>query len=912
MSRKTPEEIERMANRFLEASLENIFDLFQLKIRPYDTHKVKERGLDFIFEIEKANFNEHSLENPAGALQFYLQNKGQLSAVKQLKTTDKKGLISFQLEKASTLEYLVLECDQPTIITLCDLQSNDIYWLPMQINTEDYVNTIASVKKAYADNERLTKTVRIYFDPANCLIKNGQPVQAAAERFIRDINLMKTYLVRRHLKAEKKSNKTAKTTGSLIDRNKPFEYQVLQYLKAQQEELAYYPVHQLIADYPLESDSAKTKNEYYQLTLQSANSTLLEYFKDLTGSEYRTVGEVNELDQTRSYTDDQRELLRRFNQNLIHFIEDASTRKRIDIRLFGDAKCACVRCTHNRFEIGSLVEKLKDKTDEIQDEMKRGYYLYKTGMFPESVSVFLALLPRAKKQKKKTLQFVIEYNLSKLATFIRNYSYKESNHKEVLKKLSSWDLDQSVLNCTTDQNQSLLEWIKDNKFYEDVADKIRETNLKIQEQYQASLRGGSSSNNYIDTIYTRFICLQHFLERNCVIYDEFSEYQELGETFIDALLTSYSIDKTHTSRIERFNEFILRICVQYGKADSCLKIISRGRIEEVEIDIDSDWEDECITFLRQVCELQESPTSPFSGDNYFFRRTCEKQLTNFLLFASYVKITATSVNTIIELLIRFLKSPNRKTWLDSRYLRIYLHKKGNDIETRLLTNLIELCYSDNRLLTDGMTDAAARVLQKRHAQITISDEILKSDLVNGKDADHYCESLIDVHDITDQITQRRISQIVDWKLNEKFNGSIFYVAVLFDVIKLTEERFNDFIKYSEIKESTVSANYLFGSTKKRYPKLGDLINLCFKFDVDLTSGRFKHFRGIHPYYDWLMNMEGFNYEEFDPTWLLDYQTKFYFAQFRKVPAIRQALVNHLRKNRDERLEKLFFDLTVND
>lgn len=37
----------------------------------------------------------------------------------------------------------------------------------------------------------------------------------------------------------------------------------------------------------------------------------------------------------------------------------------------------------------------------------------------------------------------------------------------------------------------------------------------------------------------------------------------------------------------------------------------------------------------------------------------------------------------------------------------------------------------------------------------------------------------------------------------------------------------------------------------------------FKFNIDTTTIQFEKFKEIHSYYEWLINMDAFNYEEFN-------------------------------------------------
>lgn len=87
-----------------------------------------------------------------------------------------------------------------------------------------------------------------------------------------------------------------------------------------------------------------------------------------------------------------------------------------------------------------------------------------------------------------------------------------------------------------------------------------------------------------------------------------------------------------------------------------------------------------------------------------------------------------------------------------------------------------------------------------------------------------------------------------------------------------------------------------------------LINVGFKEGWDFADPMFDRFRGLHYYYDWLLDMTHFDYTKFNPRWLKDYGTYYYFREFRKHDLIKAKLTDYLNQVRDLELERLYFDL----
>jgi hypothetical protein len=97
-------------------------------------------------------------------------------------------------------------------------------------------------------------------------------------------------------------------------------------------------------------------------------------------------------------------------------------------------------------------------------------------------------------------------------------------------------------------------------------------------------------------------------------------------------------------------------------------------------------------------------------------------------------------------------------------------------------------------------------------------------------------------------------------------------------------------------------NY-FKDQRNRDNRLGAIINLCLKFNIDLTSDRFDHFKGFDPYYDWLMDMGNFDYSKFDPRWITEYTTTFYLREMSGVKGIVKLVLDHIDKHNDQLIIK---------
>ena len=175
---------------------------------------------------------------------------------------------------------------------------------------------------------------------------------------------------------------------------------------------------------------------------------------------------------------------------------------------------------------------------------------------------------------------------------------------------------------------------------------------------------------------------------------------------------------------------------------------------------------------------------------------------------------------------------------------------------------------------------------------------------------HHIEYLLNLFHILkspDQIV--RIKKIITDSLNEEYDMEIHYEASLFDVIGSSTALLNKFIKEAtpiERPETKIKVHTL--KLTFRDHKVDMLINYCFKLNVNLKTTKMQSFVKMHPYYDWLLNLKTFDYKNFDPQWINEYPTKYYFNKFRKEELIKEHLGAYLKENKDSRLERSYFTL----
>ena len=153
-----------------------------------------------------------------------------------------------------------------------------------------------------------------------------------------------------------------------------------------------------------------------------------------------------------------------------------------------------------------------------------------------------------------------------------------------------------------------------------------------------------------------------------------------------------------------------------------------------------------------------------------------------------------------------------------------------------------------------------------------------------------------------------ISDALTEALDNHFDTDLFYQATIHEVIEFDSHKFDRF--RTLVKPSGKWKEHLgfFGNPiVPRHTPLDQFFDLCFKFQIETSS--FTELKGLDPYYDWILDMQGFDYSNFNPSWVGS-QTVSFHNHARKYDVVKEILVNYLKKKNDEKVGRAFFHMFI--
>lgn len=851
-----------------------------------------DKGIDFQFElIDKIRGKTFDL--------IKIQNKGTYEVLKPLVTTENKGLISFQLS-VKHARYYRQQIPLALIFTICDISSQKVYWHPIQL--DDSIDL-----RAQEAELRETESIQIYIDPKKSLTPETfrslllDVENSYQEQNSRFLEFRKNPIL--DLEAELKFESSKTLLDQLYDH-------VVQLYK----ELRFVPIHILTRNYPFRK--AQSFISYYSnFSVITDNEELFEFLESVEATENGKVEYKNLefIKGVENHEEKTKTILKKLTENQIYSVTLSKGRKSAQIKFKYDYSCLCIACQFSRINIKRLFQELVNEPDDLQECMQHAYTHYQLGNYVQAATLFQKIAGKAKKQERYIIYYITQFNLLKLGRFIINNCWDEE-HQKLGKKLSEINLDRISHLSGEKRNKALFSWIKEQRFFYEFQYEINTISSKIRDDYQAHLNGGWSSNDSIHDLISSYGQLHSFVNGNYIIYDQFSEYTALTDAFTEGLFASYAMKKADDRNIKKFNAWMIEMLFFHGNHTTIKRYYNNYLLKPVYFERNKNG----YSFFRLIenlllnnQDIKRIAKKHIADETYQFRNKYQSIFCNALCLASILQLSDEEANRIGRWLITCLSNSELYTHECYQQLKYYFHRRSKQLSAEILAKMLYLTLEKTYLQDVELLEILAAALSKRTQQLDL-DVVKQKSLLKisfKSSSERNFEFGVYFYSLATDSFKRKIKGLIVKTLEQNFSPHKYYIAAIFDILPINSAFFNLFISSSLPKKDALNIrSSFFGREDNRYPLLDMLINLCFKNDVKLTEISNLNFIGVSDYYDWLLDMEGFNYQKFDVKWLALYTTKYYFNEFRKYDIIKTKLSGYLLSARDPQLERVYVDL----
>lgn len=286
-----------------------------------------------------------------------------------------------------------------------------------------------------------------------------------------------------------------------------------------------------------------------------------------------------------------------------------------------------------------------------------------------------------------------------------------------------------------------------------------------------------------------------------------------------------------------------------------------------------------------------------------------------MTLCSFLELDSSTINKLAIKALNLIKKENILAWHNIESILFFIQRKRKILSHKVLLGYFNYFLASKKWHSTSNIEQLIDCFGK-DSLIEISDKQFYLLLSMALNKCHRCgnnhgiDALISLYDKTNNEKKEIIKNEISNSLKQKFSFEIFYPATLFDIIefdnKVLQEHLDNFQPPFENFRSFKAA---FGGLEDPVlPHLNELLNLSFKFEMEIGESTIKKLKQINGYYKWLLGMEVFDYAEFDPNWITLYKTRFFFKQMGKSKKLHEYLKDYLKKTSNCKIAAVFFKI----
>lgn len=705
------------------------------------------------------------------------------------------------------------------------------------------------------------------------------------------------------------------TPPSIID-------QLDQALGCYYDQLPFIPTHVLARLFPFKISKEKSSHVYHSsFALHTNNEELGNLLEtvEITDGSIVSIGE-HYLKETTEANEKVYSSLRKLNDNLIFDIHCRDNSKEKDIRLKENRVCNCIRCCYGRMEFSTALRQIRQTQDEPSEQIKQAFIQYRFGNFSSALNTFYSVYKYATSNSKPLLGFICLYNLKRLQHFIRgHFSKTNETTEQIFHEIESISLDRYILTSSSESGfvRENMKWINDTAFYNETYIDLVNVVDKIKEHYLSQLAGGWSSNSHLAILISQFAEIDIYLERNCIIFSNYTQFRTLFNRFVEGLFMSHQLSEKQSSRLDAFDDYLLTKLIFNGETSKIIKYLNRYHISSLRYKpssgTDKTIDQTMIHLFEDALKLIELTPGLIEENGYFFRIEHNRILMNSFVVIAYTELPEEKIQPIAAALIALLETSEviRKT--DHEYLARFILKKGKYFHSESIKKLVRLSIEKDWMHDPEMFRALQHQIKFHHPQGKISDKVLYETVVANFFEEcpkcktfHHADILVKVYEVLSDDLKDDLSKRIDRQLEGKFNAKSFYFFAIYEIID-HKNFLPKYIGQVHVPKEIGSDKHWHCEGEVLLPDLNELVNLCFKNKINMTSKEFERFKGVSDYYDWLLDMEGFDYSKFKPEWILEYQTDYYLKKIFSIPQAKQLVKQYIKTTKNPRMSEYYIE-----
>ncbi|MEP0369257.1 MAG: SIR2 family protein [Cyclobacteriaceae bacterium] len=398
-----------------------------------------------------------------------------------------------------------------------------------------------------------------------------------------------------------------------------------------------------------------------------------------------------------------------------------------------------------------------------------------------------------------------------------------------------------------------------------------------------------------------------FLHENCIVYDHYTNFQNLIRDGFESCILTYC--NTRFRDQEYISSFFLKLAIQYIHWDDIRKIFARSGLKMISISPKE---------LEEFSQVLSDLIGSCYEINPFGRVTPKKYFSEKLMF-SFGNRLREMIESALTVLLRM--DIKEQALLDP-ILKHLSHLFGAqiDLDHRVTVQFVEhyepyfdamelenilIAQFTNKNSSSDLIEAILGILKKKIPDYIIPDEqALKIREIDFMRISNHLP--FHLYKVTGSSDRDFLKEGIISRLKGGFTTHWFYPATMLKIIEPIEF----FEVYCEhlVRDlnSKLTRDPFFRAWEnpdsKNYWHFRLILEKC---DHLLTPDILKSLLGSSKLFEWLNDPKGYNYYEFDESWLLYDSSEWFLSRIRGVEPIRIRLRELIESASDQKYARLY-------
>lgn len=578
--------------------------------------------------------------------------------------------------------------------------------------------------------------------------------------------------------------------------------------------------------------------------------------------------------------------------------------------------CECYGCRWNNCGYTEILKDLNRTETELSDKIDQAYAGYELSEYCKSIDILIEAAVQANDQKNYVLLFVCQYNI-RLLKQQHNHTKFGVQFPDPLETVDAFDIEETIL-LMSKADQEIARWLEDGSIY----DEYSLTLLEDGEELRKALRKDKEySVHKFNDIMDSFYDVWRFLSDNRIVGDQLSDFTHIYQIFQEELFMMLAINKYKKMDRVQLQDHHLRLIAKYGRYQDIRELIAEYKIgvvptfENVGVQIVSHFS--CL-----VDEMTRYPQEElFNQGPHYFRGQVKKMIDVYALLSQYIDLTAAQINEMARKIAEYSRLPEVQ---DNQRLSSAIHQfliqQSAVIDTQILTDFLIQYIQTHQLLDFYVAEMLLTSLEKRNITLLFSLNTwnifpeLISRFLSQDDTDTFSNLLRFIKLSNDSEKISNINKFLEKSLADVFVGNAFCMARTLGYLKNNEFLFQQYVSFMEEHLSGITNKHDWSQTYRYGTDViaDQYLNLHFKENFNIPDKISTTLKKRSAYYRWLLDLDGYDYLEFEPEWVWHAFTIYYQRHLKESVSLRKRLHKVFSETKREDIGRLLIKLYIYD